>query len=58
MVGNDVTVTVLSVRRQQVRLGVTAPKSVGVHREEVFERIQAAKSQECTGVLQAVEALD
>jgi len=40
-VGTDVTVTVLSVDRRQVRIGVAAPKNVEVHREEVFKRIRA-----------------
>jgi len=39
IIGNDVTVTVLGVKGNQVRLGVNAPKEVSVHREEVFERI-------------------
>jgi carbon storage regulator len=41
MVGNEVTVTVLDVRGGQVRLGITAPKEVPVHREEVYERIKS-----------------
>ncbi|HEV7611513.1 MAG TPA: carbon storage regulator CsrA [Steroidobacteraceae bacterium] len=40
MIGNEITVTVLGVKGNQVRLGVNAPKSVAVHREEVFERIE------------------
>ncbi len=40
MVGSDVTVTVLGVKGNQVRLGVNAPKHVAVHREEIFDRIQ------------------
>jgi carbon storage regulator len=39
MIGSDVTVTVLSVKGSQVRLGINAPKNVAVHREEVFARI-------------------
>ncbi|HEY4446652.1 MAG TPA: carbon storage regulator CsrA [Steroidobacteraceae bacterium] len=39
-IGDDVTVTVLAVRGNQVRLGVNAPKDVAVHREEIFERIK------------------
>jgi len=38
-IGEDVSVTVLGVKGNQVRLGVAAPKSVAVHREEVFHRI-------------------
>ena len=39
MIGSDVTVTVLGVKGNQVRLGINAPKNVAVHREEVFARI-------------------
>jgi carbon storage regulator len=40
MIGDRVTVTVLEVKGNQVRLGINAPKEVEVHREEVFERIK------------------
>jgi carbon storage regulator len=40
-IGDDVTIKVLSVKGQQVRLGIEAPRSVGVHREEIYLRIQA-----------------
>ena len=39
-VGNDVDVTVLGVKGNQIRIGIKAPKTVAVHREEIFERIQ------------------
>lgn len=45
MIGDDISITVLGVKGNQVRLGVNAPKDVAVHREEIYERIQKEKSE-------------
>jgi carbon storage regulator len=45
MIGDDVTVTVLGVKGNQVRIGVNAPRDVAVHREEIFERIKREEQE-------------
>ena len=57
MVGDEVTVTVLGVKGNQVRIGVKAPKHVSVHREEIYERIRAEQQSEPDGPAQATAAL-
>jgi carbon storage regulator len=61
MVGNDIEITVLEVRGEQVRLGIRAPRHVAVHRKEVFEQIrlenQSASVVPADGLPNLVELL-
>jgi carbon storage regulator len=46
MIGDDTSITVLGIKSGQVRIGITAPEDVEVHRREVYDRLQAEKEKE------------
>jgi carbon storage regulator len=49
MIGHEIVVTVLEVRGDQVRLGIKAPRSIDVHREEIFAQLQQANREAVRG---------
>jgi carbon storage regulator len=57
MIGADVVVTVLEVRGDQVRIGIDAPRSIAVHREEVFRELEAANRAAASPTSGALEGL-
>ena len=49
LIGNDISITILSLRGNQVKLGVEAPKEGSVHREEIYQRIKQMKDEQLDG---------
>jgi carbon storage regulator len=58
MIGDDVVITVLEVRGDQVRLGIKAPRSVAVHREEVFAELVKQNQEAASPDAESLGALD
>lgn len=52
MIGNDIEVTILEVKGEQVKLGITAPKSVPIYREEVYTQIKEANREAASDTVQ------
>lgn len=49
MIGDEISVTILGIKGNQVRIGIQAPEHIGVHRDEIYQRIAESRSQEPEG---------
>jgi carbon storage regulator len=58
MIGDDVEITIVDVRGDKVRLGITAPKQIPVHRREIYDAIQREKAQKAGGESETPESKD
>lgn len=57
VIGNDIEITVLEVKGDQVRLGISAPKEVPIFRKEIYVQIQEANKEAATNTEQTIELL-
>ncbi len=57
MIGHDITITILEIRGDQVRVGIQAPRNIDVHREEVFAALQKANEESASPSRSDLEAL-
>jgi carbon storage regulator len=58
MIGHEIVVTVLEVRGDQVRLGIKAPRSIDVHREEIFAQLQQANRDAVRSTAEGLDSLE
>lgn len=58
VIGDDVEITVVDVRGEQVRLGITAPRSIAVHRKELLEQVAAENAQAAASAPESSDALE
>jgi carbon storage regulator len=58
MIGDDVEITIVDVRGDKVRLGITAPKEIPVHRREIYDAIQREKAQKAEGASPTADSKD
>ena len=58
MIGDDIEITIVDVRGDKVRLGITAPKQIPVHRREIYDAIQREKAQKAAGEAPAADPKD
>lgn len=58
MLGNDIELTILEVKGEQVKLGIKAPKSVAIYRKELFEQIQASNQEAVQNAVSAINNIN
>ncbi len=58
MIGNDIEITILEAKGEQVKLGIKAPRSVAVYRKELFEQIQASNKESAESAEKVINSLN